>query len=72
MRREGGQIEPGGVVQRRLNDGRTFRVVKVFYEASSLAARLGALGWQAQVQATSNFFIHGTVAPTGTLPSLVK
>lgn len=63
------RIEPDGIVERRLNDGRTFRVVKVFYETSSLAARLRELGWDAQVQATSNFFIHGTVASASTLPN---
>jgi SAM-dependent methyltransferase len=55
-------LEEGGVVERRLNDGRIFRVVKVFYQPSILAARLRDLGWQAQVQATGRFFIHGTAA----------
>lgn len=62
------RIEPGGVVERRLNDGRTFRVVKVFYEASTLRARLRELGWEARVQATSSFFIHGTVVPSTAPP----
>jgi SAM-dependent methyltransferase len=57
------RIEPDGITERRLNDGRTFRVVKVFYETSSLATRLRDLGWETHVQATSNFFIYGTVAP---------
>jgi SAM-dependent methyltransferase len=54
------RIEEGGTVERRLNDGRTFRIVKVFYEPASLAARLTALGWAPTVRATPNFFVYGT------------
>jgi 2-polyprenyl-3-methyl-5-hydroxy-6-metoxy-1,4-benzoquinol methylase len=55
-------LEPDGIVERRLNDGRTFRIVKIFYEPSSVALRLTELGWAAAVKATPNFFIYGTVA----------
>jgi SAM-dependent methyltransferase len=48
-----------GVVTRKLNDGREFRIVKVFWEPQSLAARLEQLGWTAMIAQTPNYFIHG-------------
>ena len=48
---------------RRLDDGRTFDIVKVFYEPERLAADLAALGWQSSVQQTAAFFIYGEVTP---------
>jgi len=53
----------GGVVERHLNDGRTFRVVKVFHQPAPLQERLQRLGWAAEVQATPSFFLHGTARP---------
>ena len=47
------------VMDRRLNDGRGFRVVKVFYEPAALEARLQAAGWRGQVRSTERFFIYG-------------
>ena len=44
---------------RRLNDGREFRIVKVFYSAQRLAQRLAALGWNFEIVETPNFFIYG-------------
>ena len=52
--------ETDGIVERRLNDGQTFRIVKIFHEPSRLAARLAELGLAADIRATKNFFIHGT------------
>jgi SAM-dependent methyltransferase len=49
-----------GVVTRRLNDGREFRIVKIFYEPELLTARLKELGWSAKLQHTENYFIHGS------------
>jgi 2-polyprenyl-3-methyl-5-hydroxy-6-metoxy-1,4-benzoquinol methylase len=48
---------------RRLDDGREFRIVKRFYEPGALAARLAALGWEATIGATGEFFIYGTATP---------
>jgi 2-polyprenyl-3-methyl-5-hydroxy-6-metoxy-1,4-benzoquinol methylase len=56
-------ILPGqneGVVTRRLNDGREFRIVKLFYEPESLTARLKPIGWNAALDRTPNYFIHGS------------
>lgn len=48
-----------GVVTRKLNDGREFRIVKVFYEPAALAAKLDALGWDAKLAQTPHYFIYG-------------
>jgi SAM-dependent methyltransferase len=51
------------VMERRLNDGRRFHVVKVFYEPSVLQSQLAALGWDGIVRSTGDFFIYGCVTP---------
>ncbi len=55
--------EDATTILRRLNDGREFRVVKVFYRPGDLSARLAALGWEVAVQATPNYFLYGTGTP---------
>jgi demethylmenaquinone methyltransferase/2-methoxy-6-polyprenyl-1,4-benzoquinol methylase len=50
-----------GVVTRRLDDGREFRIVKVFHEPSPLAATLDALGFTARIAQTQRYFIYGDV-----------
>ena len=60
-------IVPGpdaGVVTRRLNDGREFRIVKVFWKPQALAARLATLGWSAELGQTPSYFIHGEAKPS--------
>lgn len=44
---------------RRLNDGREFRVVKVYYDPADLRRRLQELGWDADVRTTGRFFLYG-------------
>ncbi len=46
-------------VTRRLDDGRTFEIVKVFYEPERLEKSLAALGWQSKVWQTDTFFVYG-------------
>ena len=48
-----------GIVTRKLNDGREFRIVKVFYEPAALAAKLDELGWNASIAQTPHYFIYG-------------
>jgi len=48
-----------GVVTRKLNDGREFRIVKLFYRPDKLARKLSALGWRAEIGQTERYFIHG-------------
>jgi len=52
-----------GIVTRKLNDGREFRIVKLFYEPAALTAKLEPLGWKADLTRTPRYFIHGEVAP---------
>ena len=47
---------------RRLNNGREFRIVKVFYRPDDLAARLAGLGWDVTVQTTPSYFLYGSGA----------
>ena len=44
---------------RRLNDGREFHIVKVFYEPEGLMRRLESLGWRFLLHATENYFLYG-------------
>jgi SAM-dependent methyltransferase len=50
-----------GVVTRKLNDGREFRIVKRFWDPQALADRLVQLGWTATLAQTPSYFIHGFV-----------
>lgn len=47
-------------VKRKLNDGREFRIVKIFHEAKSLTRLLKELGWQFEIYETQNYFIYGS------------
>ena len=53
--------EDATMVSRKLDDGREFRIFKLFYRASSLTERLAGLGWSAALQETENYFLYGTV-----------
>ena len=48
------------VVQRRLNEGRPFRVIKIPYEPAELERRLRNLQWDIRVSGTSRPFYWGT------------
>ncbi|MBV9850254.1 MAG: class I SAM-dependent methyltransferase [Armatimonadetes bacterium] len=55
--------DPGAsTTKRRLNDGREFEIIKVFYPPERLAVRLAMLGWRATVRATTRFFLYGAVS----------
>jgi hypothetical protein len=57
-----------GIATRKLDDGREFRVVKVFHEPEDLNARLARLRFDAHIARTPRFFIYGDVraaAPRG-------
>jgi SAM-dependent methyltransferase len=45
---------------RRLNDGREFAIVKVFYQPEQLQQRLRELGWASDCHATANYFLYGS------------
>ncbi len=44
---------------RRLNDGREFRIVKIFYDPVELEARLVSMGWRFSVRTTNNHLLYG-------------
>ena len=48
-----------GEALRRLNDGREYRVVKIFYARAELQDRLRLLGWNTTVSETPHYFIYG-------------
>ena len=52
-----------GYSERKLNDGRSYRVVKIFYEPTELEKSLQSLGWSGSVHSTTNYFFHGLVYP---------
>jgi demethylmenaquinone methyltransferase/2-methoxy-6-polyprenyl-1,4-benzoquinol methylase len=47
------------IATRRLNDGREFRIYKVFYDPEELATHLALLGWRVEVKETARYFIYG-------------
>ena len=47
---------------RRLNDGREFRIVKVFYDPTDLERRLADLGWRFSVR-TTDHLLYGFGEP---------
>lgn len=57
-------IDASGVMERKLNDGRTFNIVKVFYDPVQLERQLCAIGWKGSVETTGQFFYYGCVVPT--------
>jgi demethylmenaquinone methyltransferase/2-methoxy-6-polyprenyl-1,4-benzoquinol methylase len=44
---------------RRLNDGREFTVIKVFYAPEEVEKQLTALDWEIAVRATPHYFLYG-------------
>jgi len=51
--------DPDGIQERRLNDGRSFRIIKLFRGPAELASDLQALGWQTVVGRTASYFVFG-------------
>ncbi len=49
--------------RRRLQNGREFDIVKIFYPPDDLERQLSALGWRGRVQVTANFFLYGELKP---------
>ena len=51
------------VVERRLNDGRRFRVVKNFVDPADLERRLGQLGWDGKIGRDGRDWVRGEARP---------
>jgi 2-polyprenyl-3-methyl-5-hydroxy-6-metoxy-1,4-benzoquinol methylase len=47
------------VIKRRLNDGREFNIVKIFYQTKELEDKLRDLGWKIKVENTPQYFLLG-------------
>lgn len=54
-----------GWLTRRLNDGREFRIVKVFLEPEALRAACAAAELAADVRTTARFFVYGAARAKG-------
>jgi len=54
-----------GIVTRKLDDGREFRIVKVFYEPATLATRLRDAGFEARIGKTARYFVYGDARAAG-------
>jgi len=48
------------MVSRRLNDGREFRIFKLFYKPETLTRQLADLGWDFRIAQTPAYFIYGS------------
>ena len=62
--RDHAAIDDSGVMERKLNDGRIFNIVKVFYDPAQLERQLRDLGWNGSVETTGEFFYYGCMVPT--------
>ena len=49
---------------RKLNDGREFRIAKVFHDPEELSSRLHGLGWNVRVCTTENHLLYGFGEPS--------
>jgi len=58
-----GRDSRGYTTTRRLNDGREFRIVKIFYDPEALEARLADMGWRFCVCRTENHLLYGFGEP---------
>ncbi|MFC1735920.1 class I SAM-dependent methyltransferase [Candidatus Hydrogenedentota bacterium] len=56
-------INDSGIVERKLNDQRTFNIVKVFHDPDKLKRQLEGLDWAGNIQTTGKFFYYGCMAP---------
>jgi demethylmenaquinone methyltransferase/2-methoxy-6-polyprenyl-1,4-benzoquinol methylase len=52
----------GGHAVRQLNDGRTFEIVKIYYNPEELLYRLKNRGWHGYVRTTGRFFLYGCLS----------
>jgi demethylmenaquinone methyltransferase/2-methoxy-6-polyprenyl-1,4-benzoquinol methylase len=58
-----GRDPMGHTTARRLNDGREFRIVKIFYDQADLEGWLADLGWHFSVRTTQNHLLYGFGEP---------
>jgi 2-polyprenyl-3-methyl-5-hydroxy-6-metoxy-1,4-benzoquinol methylase len=59
--RDHAPLDQSGLVERRLNDGREYEIVKIFYEPASLEGQLSSLGWNGWIRSSGQFFLYGSL-----------
>jgi 2-polyprenyl-3-methyl-5-hydroxy-6-metoxy-1,4-benzoquinol methylase len=59
--RDHAPVDQSGLVKRRLNDGREYKIVKIFYEPASLQRQLSSLGWNGWIRSSGQFFLYGSL-----------
>jgi 2-polyprenyl-3-methyl-5-hydroxy-6-metoxy-1,4-benzoquinol methylase len=59
--RDHAPLDQSGLVERRLNDGREYTIVKIFYEPASLERQLSLLGWSGWIRSSGQFFLYGSL-----------
>jgi len=59
------RLDEDEIVQRRLQDGSRYRIVKVFLDPTETVRRLGELGWQAELRRHGSDWVLGTVTRAG-------
>jgi len=53
-------IDVGDEATRRLNDGREFTIVKLYYDPAVLTALLDHMGWDLPILRTTTYFVYGS------------
>jgi hypothetical protein len=48
-----------GTMVRELQDGRSFRIVKVFYDPTTLTELLEPLGWACDIRSAGRYLLYG-------------
>jgi demethylmenaquinone methyltransferase/2-methoxy-6-polyprenyl-1,4-benzoquinol methylase len=51
------------VQERKLNDGRSYQIVKIYYEPEDLAVRLDQLAWHSDLKRSADYFLYGSGKP---------
>ena len=64
--RDQGPLDRSGVARRKLNNGREFEIVKIFYEPRGLERRLRERGWQGWVRSSGRYFLFGSMMRSDT------
>ena len=56
------EIDDSGVVERKLNNGQTFNIVKIFHNPDRLQLQLQAIGFKGYINSTGKYFYYGCIA----------
>lgn len=51
------------IMTRRLADGREYQIVKHWFDAPALNELLAQAGWEPEIEATAEYFVHGAARP---------